>query len=96
VTKLFYKPLGVLFGVLGGLVAGRVFKQLWQTVAHEDNSPNATDKDRGWHEVMVAAAVEGAIFGGVKALVDRAGATAFERVTGSWPGDTESKREDET
>ena len=81
-TKLIYKPLGVLLGVLGGLLAGRIFKQVWQTVAKEDNSPNATDRDRGWHEVLFAAAVEGAIFGGVKAIVDRAGATAFRTCHG--------------
>ena len=27
-------------------------------------------------------------FGGVKALIDRAGATGFARLTGAWPGDS--------
>jgi hypothetical protein len=45
----------------------------------------------GWGEVVSAAVVKAAVFAGVKTLVDRAGATAFERVTGTWPGKTGSK-----
>jgi hypothetical protein len=85
---MIYKPLGLLFGILGGLVAGAVFKRVWRAVGHEDDAPNATDRDKGWAEVVTAAAAQGAIFAGVKAVVDRAGATAFERVTGVWPGST--------
>jgi hypothetical protein len=88
VAKVIYKPLGLLFGILGGLVAGAVFKRVWRAVGHEEDAPNATDRDKGWGEVVTAAAAQGAIFAGVKAVVDRAGATAFERVTGVWPGST--------
>jgi hypothetical protein len=35
---------------------------------------------------VLAAAAEGAVFGGVKALIDRAGATGFAWLTGAWPG----------
>jgi hypothetical protein len=55
-------------------------------VAREDEAPEATDERRGWSEVIAAATVEGAVFGGVKAAVDRAGATGFARLTGAWPG----------
>jgi hypothetical protein len=92
-AKLIYKPLGLVLGVVGGLIAGAIFKRAWRVVANDTDSPNATDRDRGWGEVALAAAAEGAVFGGVKALVDRAGATAFERFTGAWPGDTRSKGE---
>jgi len=35
--------------------------------------------------VLTAAAIEGAVFGLVKAATDRAGAKAYEQVTGEWP-----------
>jgi hypothetical protein len=54
--------------------------------AHEQDAPKATDARKGWGEVIAAATVKGAAFGGVKAAVDRAGATGFQRVTGAWPG----------
>jgi len=90
-AKLVYKPFGILFGVLGGLVAGAVFKRIWGLAANETASPKATDRDRDWIEIVAAAAIEGAVFGGVKALVDRAGATGYERLTGTWPGKTSTK-----
>ena len=84
--KLLYKPFGLVFSALGGLAAAMVFKRLWKGIAHEDDSPDAKDRHRSWREVVVAAALQGAIFGSVKALIDRAGATGFARVTGVWPG----------
>jgi predicted metal-dependent enzyme (double-stranded beta helix superfamily) len=87
-ARLFYKPFGLLFSVLGGIVAGAIFKRVWRVAADEEEAPQATDRRRGWGEVAAAAAAEGAVFAGVKALIDRAGATGFERVTGAWPGDT--------
>ena len=87
-SKVLYRPLGVIGGVLGGLLAGALFKRTWKLVRRDDDPPKATDAGRGWREVLLAAAVEGAVFGGVKAAIDRAGATGFARVTGVWPGRT--------
>jgi hypothetical protein len=89
--KLLYKPLGLLVSVLGGILAASLFKQLWRLLARESEAPGAKDQDRTWREVIAAAAIQGAVFGAVKALIDRAGATGFERVTGTWPGDTDTK-----
>jgi len=91
VIKLFYKPFGLLASVLGGILAGAVFKQIWKLVAREDDAPNATDRDTSWPEVLASSAIQGAVFGGVKALVDRAGAKSFEQATGAWPGKTEPR-----
>jgi hypothetical protein len=89
-ARLIYKPFGLLVSVLGGLVAGSIFKRVWKAVAHEHEAPKATDEGKGWREVVVAAAAQGAVFGGVKALVDRAGATGFAWLTGAWPGRSKS------
>ena len=87
-ARVLYKPLGLLVSVLGGVIAGALFKRVWKAVAHEDEAPEATDERRSWGEVITAAAAQGAVFGGVKAAIDRAGATGFARVTGAWPGDS--------
>jgi hypothetical protein len=82
VARILYKPVGLLLALLGSLLAGAVFKRVWPG----DDAPDAKDARKGWGEVIAAATVQGAVFGGVKAAVDRAGATGFSKVTGSWPG----------
>jgi hypothetical protein len=86
-AKLVYKPIGALMGILGGLIAGFIFKRVWRLATQQDEAPTATGHDSSWRAVVLAAAVEGAIFAAVKALIDRAGAKGFERLTGAWPGE---------
>lgn len=85
VQKMAYKPVGLVLGALAGAVAGVAFKQAWRLIAGDDDAPDATDEDRGWLEVLTAAALQGAIFALVKAAVDRAGATGVRKITGTWP-----------
>jgi len=86
-AKLLYKPFGLLFSVLGGILAGAAFKQVWKRVAGQEDSPKAKESEYGWKEILPAAAIQGAIFGLVKAVVDRGGAEGFRKLTGAWPGD---------
>ena len=85
--KLLYKPVGMLVSVLGGIIAGVIFKKVWKVTAGEEDAPKATDAQRGWREILLAAALQGAIFALVKAAVDRAAATGTRKLTGVWPGD---------
>jgi hypothetical protein len=86
-TKLLYKLAGMLVSVLGGVVAGAIFKRVWKITAGEDDAPKATDARRGWREVLLAAALQGAIFAVVKAAIDRGTAEGTRKLTGVWPGD---------
>ena len=83
--KVAYRPVGLLLGVAAGAIAGVVFKQVWRVASGDDDAPNATDEERGWGEIIAAAALQGAIFAVVKALVDRGGATGVRKLTGNWP-----------
>ena len=84
-NKIAYKPVGLLLGIAAGSIAGFAFKEVWKVVSGDDDAPNATDEDRGWGEILVAAAIQGLIFSVVKAAVDRGGATSVKKLTGSWP-----------
>ena len=88
-AKLLYRPVGLVSSVVAGIVAGQVFKQVWKHAAPGDreDAPKALESEYSLSEVLLAAAVQGAVFATVKALVSRAGARAFERWTGEWPGD---------
>ncbi|MBM0278749.1 DUF4235 domain-containing protein [Micromonospora tarensis] len=85
ISRVAYRPVGVLLGIAAGTVAGAIFRQVWKVTAGDGEAPNATDEDRGWGEILAAAALQGAIFAVVRAAVDRGGAVGVRRMTGSWP-----------
>ncbi|MEU9733154.1 DUF4235 domain-containing protein [Streptomyces sp. NPDC048002] len=80
--------MGFAIGWLGGTLAGFAFQATWKAIRHEDDAPDPLDKDRGWGEVLLAAALQGAIFAVVRSAVNRTGAKAVERSTGVWPSDS--------
>ncbi|MCU7820281.1 DUF4235 domain-containing protein [Kitasatospora sp. DSM 101779] len=84
-SGIVYKPVGMVVGALGGVLASAVFKRVWKVAGHEGDAPNATDEDRTWSEVLLAAALQGAVFALVKAALDRTGAVAVGKATGHWP-----------
>ncbi|HEX4093055.1 MAG TPA: DUF4235 domain-containing protein [Trebonia sp.] len=86
-VKLLYKPIALLVSVLGGMLAGAIFKQVWKAAANEDEAPKATEADRGWREILIAAGLQGAIFALVKAALDRGAAVGTRKLTGVWPGE---------
>lgn len=87
IVKLIYKPVGMFASLSGGMLAGFLFKRIWRVAAREDEAPKATDASRTWAEILIAAAVQGAVFAVVKAAVDRAAAEGTRKLTGVWPGD---------
>ena len=84
--KLVSKAVGLLVGILGGMLARSAFRRVWQAVTGEDEAPKATDARRGWREILLAAALQGAIFAVVQAALDRATAEGTAKLTGEWPG----------
>lgn len=83
--KLAYKPAVMVLGTLAGAVAGSAFERIYRAVSGSGTVPHAIDEDRGMAEILTAAALQGAVFAVVKAMVDRASATGARRFTGKWP-----------
>ncbi|MGY1652724.1 DUF4235 domain-containing protein [Geodermatophilus sp. SYSU D01119] len=86
-AKLVYRPVGLAGGVLAGLISGTIFKQVWKRVSGEEDAPSALQSEYRMREVVLAAAIQGALFAATKAAIDRAGARGFTKLTGNWPGD---------
>lgn len=88
-AKVLYRPWGLIGSVVGGLVAGQIFQQVWKAAAPGDREdpPKPLQSEYGLPQILVAAMVQGAIFYLVKALINRGGARLFQRWTGEWPGD---------
>jgi Protein of unknown function (DUF4235) len=86
-NKLMYKALGLLASLLASMLAGAIFRKVWKFTPGPDEAPEATDQRRGWGEILLGAALQGAIFAMIRAAFDRAAAEGVRKVTGDWPGD---------
>jgi hypothetical protein len=83
--KLLYKPFGIIFGILAGIVSKKIFAAVWG-IFDKEEPPKPTTLQATWPKVIGAAIVEGVTFKVTRAAVDRAGAAGFARLTGTWPG----------
>jgi hypothetical protein len=85
-SKALYKPLSIATSVAGGLLAGKVFTEVWQRIDPSDQEPpEPRDLSRSTREALIAAAIQGLIFGLVRAAVDRAGAKGYRALTNDDP-----------
>ena len=88
-AKILYRPWGLVASLLGGLIAGQIFQQVWKQLDPDssEDPPKPLESEYRLRKILIAAAVQGAIFTVVRALINRGGARVFERWTGEWPGD---------
>ncbi len=89
--KLLYKPIGLLFGLIAGLVSRQLFRTMWDLVDKEE-PPKPTTEQASWPRVVGAAALQALVFASVRAVTDRLGAQGFRHLTGIWPGEKEPKQ----
>ena len=85
-AKAFYKPLSLVSSVVGGLLAGKIFTEIWQRINPSDEEPpEPQDLNRSTREAFVAAAVQGLIVGLVRAALARGQAKGFAALTDEDP-----------
>ena len=93
-SKMKYKAVGLLVGILGGMLASAIVRKVWELTPGHDEAPEAIDTRRSWGEILTAAALQGAIFAVIRAAVERATAVSAEKLTGEQPG-AEAERQQE-
>ncbi len=84
--KLLFAPIGIGAGLLAGFAAQKAFERLWAAIDDED-PPEPDEREISAPKLIVALAVEGAIFRLAKGLADHGARSGFARLTGRWPGD---------
>ena len=87
-AKALFAPFSIALGLAAGAVAGKIFDAVWGMI-DEEEAPDGSIRDVPWVKLIVASAIQGAIFRVVKQLVDRGSRTGFQTITGTWPGDEE-------
>ena len=84
-AKVLFTPLSIVTALLAGVVARKVFDQVWGLV-DDYEPPDSKHRDITWARLLIAGAVQGAIFRAVKEAADHGSRRAFHRATGTWPG----------
>lgn len=90
--KFLFAPISIGAGLLAGLVAQKVFERLWAVIDDEE-PPEPDNREVPVVKLLLALAVEGAIFRLVKGLTDRGARKGFAAVVGVWPGDDPAREE---
>lgn len=68
--KIAFKPVALIAGAVGSAL----FNAAWRKANQGREVPQPTDASRKWGEVITAAALQGAVFAVIHAIVDRAAA----------------------
>ena len=84
--KLLFLPFSIIAGLVAGLMSKKLFDGVWRLVDDQE-APEAEHKEISVAKLVLALALEGAIFRAVRGLVDHGARRSFYNLTGSWPGD---------
>ncbi len=85
-------PFSILSGILAGFVAKKLFEGIWGAF-DEEEPPESKHLEISWVKLLLAGAIQGAIFRAVREATDHGSRRAFMRVTGAWPGEERPERE---
>ena len=90
--RFLFAPLGIAAGLIAGSVGKKLFDVVWGWI--DDEEPPESEHLRiSIPKMLVAAALQGALFRVAKNGVDHASRRAFMSLTGSWPGELEPNAE---
>lgn len=84
--KVIVTPFSVVIGLLSGVVAGKIFKQVWALIDDEE-APGPKDREVDMVKLIVAGIVQGIIIRLTRVAADRGFRRLIQSVTGKWPGD---------
>ncbi len=84
--RFIFIPFSIAGSLVAGLIGTKIFTYVWGRVANEE-APDSGHRDVSWPKVLIAAALQGAIFRLMRTVFDRGQRTAFYRLLGSWPGE---------
>lgn len=85
-SKLIFRPVSIVAGLLAGLVGKKLFQGLWK-VLDKQEPPKPEERPVAIGTLALALAMEGALFRLVKGLAEHGSRQAFSQLTGSWPGE---------
>lgn len=90
-TKLLFIPFSVIAGLIAGTLSKKTFEALWG-VFDDEEAPEPKHREVPLAKLLIALLVQGAIVQLVRGLFDHGARQAFQRLTGSWPGEEQPEQ----
>jgi hypothetical protein len=84
--KFLFAPIGIVTGLIAGMLAKKGFEKAWAVIDDED-PPEPDLKQAPTVKLILALALEGAIFRVVKGFADHGVRKGVAKLTGRWPGE---------
>ena len=70
-AKVLFIPVSITAGLLAGVLGKKLFNGLWGVIDDEE-PPDSKHRDISWGRLLLAGAIQGAIFRAVKEATDHA------------------------
>jgi hypothetical protein len=83
--NVLFKPLAIIWGLLAGTVAKKIFTRLWGLV-DDEAAPQPQHRAVPIGKLVFALLLEGAVVRVVRGLADHGLRQGVAGLTGSWPG----------
>jgi hypothetical protein len=80
-VKLLFKLLSAGVSAAGGMLAGAIFTRLWKAFTGDEETPDA-ETEHSISMLLLAAVLQGALAGGIRALLARAGVRGLRSLRG--------------
>jgi hypothetical protein len=77
--------------MIAGTLSKKTFEALWG-LFDDQEAPDPKHRDVSLLKLISALVLQGAIFRAVRGLFDHGTRQAFQRLTGSWPGEEQPER----
>ena len=83
--KFVFIPFSIVAGLIAGALGKQLFEALWG-VLDDEEPPDSEHRDISLGKLVVAEALQGAIFRVTRKVVDHQARKAFAGAVGTWPG----------
>jgi hypothetical protein len=85
-SKLLFIPFSVVGGLVAGAISKKAFEALWG-LFDDQEAPDPHHREVEKKKLVAALVLEGAIFRAARGLSDHGTRHAFQKLTGTWPGE---------
>jgi hypothetical protein len=91
VERVLFVPFSLAAGFIAAYAGKTIFERIWALIDDQE-PPEPENRDVSLAKLALALAIEGAIFRGVRGMVDHGARRSFARATGAWPGEGRPER----